>query len=290
MPETFTLGGRLVGPGCPVFVTAEIGLNHNGDVNLAVQLIDAAVRAGCDAVKFQKRSPELCVPPEMRDAPRQTPWGTMTYLDYRRRIELGSSDFEVIDRHCRDRGITWYAACWDEPSVDFIGRFDPPAYKVASACLTDHALLCHVVTSGRPLLLSTGMSTLEEIDAAVGVVPRSRLLLYHSTSTYPCPPEQLNLRMVPALVARYGCPVGYSGHERDLAPTLAAVALGACMVERHITLDHTLWGSDHAASLEPDQFARLVCDIKLVSTALGDGVKAVYPEELPIRAKLRRVK
>lgn len=290
MPEVITIGARPVGPGHPVFVTAEIGLNHNGDVDLALRLIDAAVQSGCDAVKFQKRTPELCIPPEIRDIPRQTPWGVMTYMDYRKRIELGPADYEIIDRHCRAQGTSWYASCWDEPAANFIAQFDTPAYKVASACLTDHDLLRHVASADRPVLLSTGMSTIEEIDAAVGVVSRSQLLLYHSTSTYPCPNDQLNLRVIPALEARYKCPVGYSGHEKNFTPSLAAVALGACMIERHLTLDRTMWGSDHAASLEPDQFAQLVSDIRLVSSALGDGMKAVYPDELPILAKLRRVK
>lgn len=288
MSKVITLAGRQVGEGCPVYVIAEIGLNHNGDVELAKRLIDAAVLAGCDAVKFQKRTPELCVPPEQKDIPRETPWGIMTYLEYRHRVEFGRKEYAEIDRYCRERKIVWFASCWDEPSVDFIKEFDPPAYKVASASLTDAALIRHMVAAGKPVMLSTGMSTMPEIEAAVGLVPNSQLMLFHSTSTYPCPPAELNLRMIKTLQKRFDCPIGYSGHEVGLQTTLAAVALGAQFVERHITLDRAMWGSDQAASVEPGGFARLVRDIRVIESAMGDGVKKVYDSEIPIRKKLRR--
>jgi N-acetylneuraminate synthase len=290
MPEVVSVGGRPVGAGHPCYVIAEIGLNHNGSVDLAKRLVDAAVLAGCDAVKFQKRTPELSTPPEQRNVQRETPWGVMTYLEYRYKVEFGKNEYAEIDRYCKDRKIAWFASCWDEPSVDFIAQFDPPAYKVASASLTDHALLKHTIKTGKPIMLSSGMSTASEIGDGVNLVPNEQLLLFHATSTYPCPPAELNLRMIHTLKAQYDCPIGYSGHEVGLQTTVAAVALGASMVERHITLDRAMWGSDQAASVEPSGFARLVRDIRVVEQALGDGVKKVYDSELPIRKKLRRVK
>jgi N-acetylneuraminate synthase len=285
------IGGRQVGAGQPVLVIAEIGINHNGSLDMARKLIDGAYLAGAEAVKFQKRTPELCVPKEQRNLERDTPWGRIPYLEYRRRMEFGEAEFTAIDRHCRERGILWFASCWDEEAVDFVERFQPPCYKIASASLTDHDLLRKVRSTGRPVMLSTGMSTAAEIDDAVNLLGRRDLLVAHSTSTYPCPPADLNLRMVETLQRLYPeCPVGYSGHETGLAPTWAAVALGASFVERHITLDRALWGSDQAASVEIGGFLRLVSNIRDIEKALGDGVKRVYPGELAQIAKLRRVK
>jgi N-acetylneuraminate synthase len=289
MPKHVRIGDRPVGEGEPCFVIAEIGLNHNGDIGVAKKLIDAAVLAGCDAVKFQKRTPELCVPPEQRDVQRETPWGTMTYMEYRRRVEFGQKEYAEIDRYCQEKGINWFASCWDEPSIDFIERFSPSCYKVASASLTDMKLLAQARATGRPIIISTGMSTIEEIDSAVAQLDPERLLIAHATSTYPCSPEELNLRMIGTLKQRYSAPVGYSGHEVGLQTTCAAVVLGACFVERHITLDRAMWGSDQAASVEPGGFSRLVRDIRTIERAMGDGRKRVYDSELPIRAKLRRV-
>ena len=289
MPEKVKIGERWVGQGEPCFIIAEIGLNHNGDVKLAKKLVDAAALAGCDAVKFQKRTPELCVPPAQRDILRETPWGIMTYLEYRHRVEFGEDQYAEIDRYCKDKGIIWFASCWDEPSVNFIDRFAPACYKVASASLTDATLLGHTAATGAPIIISTGMSTIEEIDAAVARLDAGRLLIAHATSTYPCVPNELNLRMIGTLKQRYDAPIGYSGHEVGLQTTCAAVALGACFVERHITLDRAMWGSDQAASVEPGGFARMVRDIRTIEQALGDGRKRVYESELPIRAKLRRV-
>jgi sialic acid synthase SpsE len=283
------IGARLVGDAHPVFIVAEIGINHNGDINVAKKLIDAAVQAGCDAVKFQKRTPEVCVPPNQRDVLRETPWGLITYLDYRYRIEFGREEYGEIDRHCRDRGITWFASCWDEASVDFMEGFGPPCYKVASASLTDDNLLRCVRRTRRPMIVSTGMSTLEQIDHAFDVVGSRDLVLLHATSTYPSKLEELNLRVIPSMMERYRIPIGYSGHEVGLYTTLAAVVLGACVVERHITLDRAMWGSDQAASVEPQGFSRLVKDIRAVEIGLGDGIKRVYDSEIPIMRKLRRV-
>jgi N-acetylneuraminate synthase len=252
------------------------------------KLVDAAAVAGCDAVKLQKRTPELCVPPEQREIRRRTPWGEMSYMEYRHRMELSHEQYAEIDAYCRDKGIHWFASCWDEEAVDFIEAFEPVCYKIASASLTDEVLLERLVATGRPLILSTGMSTMDEIRSAIARLPLERLAVAHSTSTYPCPPEELNLRMIPALKEQLDCPVGYSGHEVGLQTTCAAVVLGASFVERHITLDRAMWGSDQAASVEPWGFMRLVRDIRTIETALGDGVKRLYDSELPARRKLRR--
>ncbi len=283
-----TLGGRRVGPGEPAYVVAEIGINHNGDVDVAKKLVDAAVDAGCAAVKLQKRTPELAVPAAQRDRRRETPWGEMTYLEYRRRVELGEEEYRELDRYCRERGIAWFASCWDTKSVDFVERFEPVCYKIASASLNDDALLRYVRAQGRPVVLSTGMSTMEEIRRAVAVLGTDELILTHCTSAYPCRPEELNLRMIETLGREFPCPVGYSGHEVGLQTTVAAVALGASLVERHVTLDRAMWGSDQAASVEPWGLMRLVRDIRVVEAALGDGKKRVYASERPLIERLRR--
>ena len=288
MIEDVVIGERRVGEGQPVYVVAEIGINHNGSLDTCKALIDAAIKAGCDAVKFQKRTPELCVPPDQQTRRRETPWGEMSYLEYRRKIEFGEGEYREIDAFCRARRIHWFASCWDEPSVDFIQRFEPVAYKIASASLTDDALLAHTRKQGAPLILSTGMSTAEEIDHAVQCLGRQALVICHATSAYPCRPDELNLRMIETLRARYRVPIGYSGHETGLQTTVAAVALGARLVERHITLDRAMWGTDQAASVEPGGFTRLVRDIRVVEAALGDGKQRVYESEIGMRAKLRR--
>ena len=283
------IGDRPVGPDHPVFVTAEIGINHNGSLDDALAMIDVAAEAGCDAVKFQKRTPEICVPKDQRDIERDTPWGRMTYLAYRHRVEFGQEEYETIGRFCAGRGLVWFASPWDVPSVDFLELADPPAHKIASACLTDDALLRRVRETQRTVILSTGMSTPEEIRHAVDVLGRERLILCHTTSSYPAPPQELNLRMIHTLSHIYpDVPIGYSGHEIGLQTTVAAVAMGACFVERHITLDRARWGTDQAASVEPGGLARLVRDIRTVESALGDGIKRVYDSELPVLRKLRR--
>jgi N-acetylneuraminate synthase len=282
------IGDDWVGDGHPAYVIAEIGINHNGSVEIAKQLIDAAVSTGCNAVKLQKRTPELCVPVEQRDVMRETPWGLLTYLEYRHRIEFGLTEYQEIDRYCRDRNIQWFGSCWDAPSVDFIEQFHPPCYKIASATLTDTDLLEHLRCTGRPLILSTGMSTIDQIQEAVDRLGTDQLIITHCTSTYPCPPSELNLRMIETLRQRYPCPIGYSGHEVGLPTTIAAVALGACMIERHITLNRAMWGSDQAASIEPQGFKRLVQYIRAVETAMGNGTKEVYASEMPILRRLRR--
>ena len=283
-------GRHTIGDGEPVYIIAEIGINHNGSLDLARKLIDGAIFAGADAVKFQKRTPELCVPREQWDVERDTPWGRITYLEYRHKMEFTYEQYRSIDRYCRARSLDWFASCWDEEAVDFMEQFDTPLYKVASATLTDLPLLRKMKDTGRPLMLSTGMSEMWQIQAAVDVAGPDDLMIAHATSSYPCPPEELNLRMIPTLKATYpGIPIGYSGHEVGLAPTWAAIALGATFVERHIPLDRAMWGSDQAASVEVMGFHNLVRNVRDIERSLGDGVKRIYPSELSAMKKLRRV-
>lgn len=283
-----TIGNRSVGDGYPCFVIAEIGVNHNGDIELAKQLITVAKGAGCDAVKFQKRTPEICVPPAQRTTMRETPWGYISYMEYREKVEFSREQYQEIDAFCRAHEILWFASCWDEPSVDFMEQFNPPCYKIASATLKDDNLLRHTRATGKPIILSTGMSTLADVDQAVEVLGKDNLVLLHAVSTYPAEYEELNLRAIVTLRNRYEIPVGYSGHETGIPSSVAAVALGSCVVERHITLDRAMWGSDQAASLEPNGISRLVRDIRLIERSMGDGEKKVLERELPIIARLRR--
>jgi N-acetylneuraminate synthase len=289
MSREIKIGERLVGDGHPAYIVAEIGINHNGDLEIAKSLIDAAAHAGVDSVKFQKRTPELCVPIEMRDVMRETPWGYITYLDYRYKVELDKTAYAEIDRYARQKGLAWFASVWDEPSVEFMEQFNPVCYKIPSASLTDQSLLECLRETGRPLILSTGMSTMEQIKQAVQTLGEDNLLITHATSTYPCDPEELNLRMIGTLRETFNCPIGYSGHEVGLIPSVVAVAMGACLVERHITLDRAMWGGDQAASVEPGGFERLVKYVRVTELSLGDGVKQVYQSELPSLRKLRRV-
>lgn len=281
------IGCQKLGRGHPVYIVAEIGINHNGSLENTLALVDAAAEAGCNAVKFQKRSPDHCVPEQERCVPRDTPWGRMSYLEYRRRMEFGTDEYASIDRHCKRRGIDWFASCWDVISVDFIEEFHPKCYKIASACLTDHRLLRNIQEKGTPVILSTGMSTMEEIKAAVSILDRENLLVVHTTSNYNGDPEELNLSMIHTLRNEFGCNVGYSGHENGIVPTIATTAMGVCYVERHITLDRNMWGSDQSISLEPDELKKMIRYIRLVERALGDGVKKVYDSEKRMRAKLR---
>jgi N-acetylneuraminate synthase len=292
MTREIRIGGRPVGDGHDTYIVGEVGINHNGDVEVAKKLVEMAKWAGADAVKFQKRTPEVSTPPEQQNKMRETPWGYISYLDYRHKVEFGKQQYAEIDAHCRQVGIDWFVSVWDEPSVDFMEEhFDPPVYKLPSASLTDAGLIRKVRATGRPLIMSTGMSTMEEIYAAIGVSSTDNLLLCHTTSTYPCPEEELNLKMIETLRTIFpNTPIGYSGHEVGLLPSVIAVAFGACFVERHITLDRAMWGSDQAASVEPGGLFRLVKNIRLVPAALGGGIKTVYDSELGAREKLRRVK
>ena len=288
MASTFKIGNTEIGPGLPVYIVGEIGINHNGDVEIVKKLVDVAARTGLNAVKFQKRTPELAVPRDQWDIERDTPWGVMKYIDYRHKVEFNQSEYQEISDYCAAKGVDWFASPWDEVAVDFLEGFDVPCYKIASASVTDIPLLEKIRSTGRPVIMSSGMSTMDEIRAGVSALGRDNLLICHSTSAYPCDPTELNLRMIDTLAEEFGVPIGYSGHETGLSTTVAATVLGACLVERHITLDRAMWGSDQSASVEPQGVARLVRDIRVVESALGDGVKKVYDSELGVMQKLRR--
>ena len=282
------IGRKAVGDGQPCYIIAEIGINHNGDLDLAKRLINIASAAGCDAVKFQKRTVDVVYTADELAKPRESPFGT-TNGDLKRGLEFGPDDYQEIDRYCREVKIPWFASCWDEASVDLINKFDVPCFKIASASLTDDNLLRHTRATGKPLILSTGMSTLEQIDHAVDVLGRKDLLLMHACSTYPAYYEELNLRAMRTMADRYKLNIGYSGHETGLPSSIAAVAMGAVLLERHITTDRAMWGSDHAASLEPNGITRLISYIRTAEKSMGDGVKRVLEREQPIIKKLRRV-
>jgi N-acetylneuraminate synthase len=284
---TVNIGNRKIGDGHPCFVIAEIGINHNGDIDFAKRLIDLAKFSGCDAVKFQKRTINVVYKPEELAAPRESLYGN-TNGDLKYGLEFEFEEYEEINRYCKEKNLPWFASCWDESSVDFIDQFDVPCYKVASASLTDDGLLRHIMSKRKPIILSTGMSTLDQIDHAVEVLGKKDLIILHATSTYPANYPELNLRVIPALKQRYGIPIGYSGHETGIASSVSAMALGACVVERHITLDRALWGSDQAASLGPSGIIKMVSEIRMVEVSLGDGVKRVIEREVPIIKKLRR--
>lgn len=288
MTREIKIGNRLVGEGHPTYIIAEIGINHNGSVQTAKDLIKSASDAGVDAVKFQKRTPEICVPDHQKSQMRDTPWGYISYLDYRYKVEFDHDDYKEIDEYCRSLGIDWLASSWDIPSLSFIDSFDPPAHKVPSALLTDHKLLRAMKDTGKPVILSTGMSTMEEIQEAVDILGTDKLVICHTTSSYPCPPEELNLKMIQTLQANFDCPIGYSGHEVGLVTSALAVAMGACLLERHVTLDRAMWGSDQAASVEPQGVRTLVKYIRVTEKALGDGKKKVYESEQSSLSKLRR--
>jgi len=274
----------------PVFMIAEIGLNHNGDLAIAKKLIDAAFACDWHCVKFQKRTPELSVPENQKNVIRDTPWGKMTYLEYRHKVEFGKKEYGYINKFCREKPILWSASAWDIPSLKFLLSYDIPFIKIPSAKLTDKKLLTAAGRSKKPVILSTGMSTIKEIDDAVLIVEkasRGNFILMHTNSTYPTSIEDLNLNVIKLLKNRYGCIVGYSGHEYGLEPTVVAVSLGAKLVERHVTMSHKMWGSDHFASLEVHAMDLLYKRLKDMSAILGDGVKKVTKGELEIRKKLR---
>ena len=289
MKRELKLGKRLVGDNHPTYIVGEIGINHNGDIDIAKQLVDLAKWAGADAVKFQKRTPELAVPADQKDKMRETPWGYIPYLQYRQKVEFSEPQYREIDAYCKQKGMEWFVSVWDENSVEFMEAFNPPCYKVPSASLTDRTLLKYLKKTGRPIILSTGMSTMQQIKTAVAEFDINNLMLTHTTSTYPCTPDELNLRMISTLRENFPCPVGYSGHEVGLVLSAVAVAMGACLVERHITLDRAMWGSDQSASVEPGGLQKLVKYIRVTEQALGDGVKRIYQSELSSLKKLRRV-
>jgi N-acetylneuraminate synthase len=287
MSNELDVKGQVVGWGAPCFIIAEIGINHNGSVGQAKKLIDIALESGADAVKFQKRTLDVVYTSEELSVPRESVFGA-TNRDLKQGLEFGFDEYSEINDYCQKQGIMWTASCWDEQSVDFIAQFNPPFFKIASASLTDDNLLSYHRNYDAPVFLSTGMSTLEEIDHAVEILGRENLAILHCTSTYPCALNELNLATIPSLSKRYGIPVGYSGHEVVFIPSYSAALMGACIIERHLTLDRAMWGSDQAASLEPAAFAKLVKYIRAVPEMLGDGRKVVYESEIPVRTKLRR--
>jgi len=285
--NTVKIGNRLVGDNQQSFIIAEIGINHNGDVEIAKQLIDLAKLAGCDAVKFQKRTVDVVYTAEELAKPRENPFGD-TNGDLKYGLEFGQEDYQIIDEYCRQKDILWFASCWDEGSVDFINQFDVPCFKLASASITDEGLLRHHIATKKPIIMSTGMSTIEQIDKAVEIIGKEKLIVLHTTSTYPTYYKELNLSVIPELRNRYSVPVGYSGHETGIGTSVATIALGACAIERHITLSRAMWGSDQAASLGPSGLMKLVKEARILEGALGDGNKIVFDSEKPIIEKLRR--
>ncbi len=289
MNKCVKVGDKIIGDGHPCFVIAEIGINHNGSVDLAKKMIDIAVATGCDAVKFQKRTVDVVYSKEELARERKSVFGN-TNGDLKRGLEFGHKEYQQIDKYCKKKNIMWFASCWDEGSVDFISQFDPPCYKIASASLTDDNLLKHIKSKGKPIFLSTGMSTMKQIKHAVEILGEKKLIIMHCTSTYPSNSDEMNLRVIETFKKNFNCPIGYSGHERGISPSVIAVVLGANAVERHITTDRTNWGSDQAASLETAGLYHMIRDIKQVPMLLGNGKKVVYPRELPIIDKLRRVK
>lgn len=270
------------------YIIAEIGINHNGDINIAKRLIDIASVAGCDAVKFQKRNPDVCVPEHQKNVMRDTPWGKMTYLEYKHKIEFGKKEYDEIDSYSKEKGIAWSASPWDLDSLDFLDGYDIPFIKIPSAMLTNDELLTKSVKTGKKIILSVGMSTEEEIDHAVSILKdANEFAILHCNSTYPAPIEELNLSAIQTLKQKYNCEVGYSGHEFRLGTTVASVYLGATIIERHITLDRTMWGTDHMSSVEPQGLIKLVKGIRELEQSFGDGVIRITDSQIPVRNKLR---
>lgn len=288
-PKPVAIGNKLIGPNQPIFVIAEIGINHNGDINICKKMIDMAVECGCDAVKFQKRTPDICVPENQKNVSRDTPWGTMTYLEYRKRIEFEEKEYKEIDDYCKKKGIIWFASPWDVPSVDFLEKFNVSCYKVASACITDKELLSRIKDTGKPIILSTGMSTMEQINDSVKFIGEDHLILLHCTSTYPAKDNEHSLNVIKTLRKHFNCPVGYSGHESGVWATIVAASIGACVLERHITLDRAMYGSDQAASLEKKGLETICKIARIIPNYLGQETKKVFDSEKPLINKLRRV-
>ena len=275
-----------------IYIIAEIGINHNGDLNIAKKLIDIAKVAGCDVVKFQKRNPDICVPEHQKTVMRDTPWGRMSYLDYKYKVEFGQNEYDEIDIYCKERNIHWSASPWDLASLDFLNQYDIPFIKIPSALITNLELLKATAETGKKIIISTGMSTMDDVDNAVNAIKSKNsnadFALLHCNSSYPAPNKDLNLRCIQTLKEKYNCEVGYSGHEFGLTTTIASICLGATIIERHITLDRTMWGTDQMCSVEPQGLIKLVRGVRELNSALGDGIKVVTETEIPIREKLRK--
>jgi len=287
-PKPVSIGDKLIGPDQPIFMIAELGINHNGDINICKKLIDMASESGCHAVKFQKRSVNIIYTKEELAKPRESPFGN-TNGDLKRGLEFGEEEYKEIDEYCKKKGIIWFASPWDEESVDFLEKFNVPCYKIASASLTNRGLLKKIRNTGKPIIMSTGLSTLEQVKKAVDFLGEENLVIMHCTSTYPSAPEEHDLNVIKEYRKYFNCPIGYSGHEPNVWPTITAAAIGACILERHITLDRSMFGSDQAASLERKGIS-LICEIaKLIPIYLGSDKKIVHDSEKPIITKLRRV-
>jgi sialic acid synthase SpsE len=290
--KTIDVGGRIIGEGQPIYFIAEAGVNHNGRLDLARKLVDIAAECGADAVKFQKRTVRDILITAALEKPYLTPTSLgATYGEHREKLELSAEEFHALQAHAGDAGIMMLASAWDARSVDFLDELGVPAYKTASADLTNLPLLEHTARKRKPMFISTGMSTMEEIAEALEVVRKhidDQVVLLQCTSLYPCDNDKLNLKVMQTYRQRFDVLVGYSGHERGLAPTEAAAALGACVIERHYTVDRTMVGPDHAASLEPEGLRRLIRNVRNIEKALGDGEKRVFPEELSVRDRLAK--
>jgi N-acetylneuraminate synthase len=274
-----------------LFVTAEVGINHNGDIEIAKKLIDIAVNAGCDAVKFQKRTIEKVYSKEILDMSRESPWGTTT-KEQKMGLEFSKDDYDIIDNYCKTKNIEWYASSWDIESQEFLNQYDLKHNKVASAMLTNLELLEMIAKEKKYTFISTGMSTLEQIREAVEVFKKHncQFELQHSNSSYPMKIEEANLKCIQMLKNEFNCDVGYSGHESiGYLICVAATVLGASSIERHVTLDRSMYGSDQSASLELAGLQRLVGDIRVIDMILGDGVKKIWPSEIPVLKKLRNI-
>ena len=289
MSEKIIVGNKAIGRNCPTYIIAEIGINHNGSFELAKQLIEESAAAGADAVKFQKRNPDVCVPEHQKSVMRETPWGTMTYLDYKYKVEFEKPEYDEIDKYCKEKGIAWSASPWDLDSLEFLDQYDLPFLKMPSAMMTNEPLMRAAAKTGKKVIFSAGMSTLKETDMAVVWMQEegAEFALLHCNSAYPAPIEDLNLSCIQTLKNRYNCEVGYSGHEFRIGTTVASIYLGATILERHITLDRQMWGSDHLSSVEPQGLIKLVRGVRELELAHGDGVKRVTDGELPFRKKLR---
>jgi N-acetylneuraminate synthase len=290
MEKKIKIGNRYIGDGEELYLIAEIGINHNGDLQIAKRLIDAAWATGWDCAKFQKRTPDICVPDNQKNVIRQTPWGEMTYLEYKKRIEFEKKEYDYIDQYSKEKPLDWTASVWDIPSLEFLLNYDVPFIKIPSAKLTERGLIEAAAKSGKPLFVSTGMSTLEEIDNAVELLEKhagANYVLFHTNSTYPAKLDELNLQIITTLKERYNCIVGYSGHEYELAPAMIAPVFGASVIERHVTLDHRMWGTDQAASLEVRGMDALEKRIRSVKFIVGNGIKTISDGEKKVRDKLR---
>jgi len=271
------------------YLIAEIGINHNGDIEIAKKLIDATNACGWHCAKFQKRNPDICVPEHQKLIKRDTPWGEMTYIDYKYKVEFRKEEYDIIDKYCREKPLPWTASVWDIDSLEFIQNYDVPFLKIPSAHITNKGLLTEAAKSKIPIIISTGMSTWQIVDSAVEILEkeRSEYAILHCNSTYPAPYNELNLNVIPKMKERYKCTIGYSGHEYDLEPSVLAVALGAQIIERHITLDHNMWGTDHKSSLEVHAMDLLKKRISNIGAMLGNNEKVITESEKPIMKKLR---